>query len=156
MTKELGQTYRLCESSGKVRERWVDVERIRSMRNVAESCLRFIVSKSKDIPKESPDWTFVFRDHYESLRGLIEAFLLFDGLEADNHQCKNACVCFRHPELGLEWDFLEEVRLKRNAINYRGQFLGYGEWIRFRKGFISHVMILREEINRKLKESKYR
>lgn len=107
-------------STGSIKEKSVDVELIKSLKIVAEKGLEFINSKSKDIPKDSTSWTFVFRDYYESLRGLIEAHLLFEGIEADNHQCKNAYICFKHPELEFDWEFLETIRLKRNAINYRG------------------------------------
>lgn len=85
----LEKTYKLCTSTGKIKEKSADIELIKSLTTVAENGIEFINRKSKDIPEESTDWTFVFRDNYESLRGLIEAYLLFDGIEADNHQCKN-------------------------------------------------------------------
>lgn len=93
----LDKTYKLCMNTGNVKEKSVDIELIKSLKIVAEKGLEFINSKSKDIQKDSTDWTFVFRDHYESLRGLIEAYLLFEGIEADNHRCKNAYICFKNP-----------------------------------------------------------
>jgi len=66
----LEQTYRLCTSTGSLKEKFVDVELIASLKIVAERGLEFISSKEKDIPKDSTDWTFVFRDYYESLRGM--------------------------------------------------------------------------------------
>src|SRR3989338_10478133 len=110
---KLDKTYELCMSTGKFKEKAIDIELIKSLKLVAEKGLEFINSKSGDIPKESTDWTFVFRDYYESLRGLIEAFILFDGIEADQHQCKNAYICKMHQELELNWEFLEIIRLKR-------------------------------------------
>lgn len=148
----LDKTYSLCMSMGNVKEKMKDRELIISITTVAEKGLDFINSKSKDIPKESTDWTFVFRDYYESLRGLIEARLLFDGIEADNHQCKNAYLCFKHPELDLDWVFLETIRLKRNAINYRGQLLKYEDWNLFKLKFQLHISALKKEIERLLKE----
>ena len=74
---DLDRTYKFCMNKGSIKEKFVDVELIKSLKIVAEKGLEFINSKSKDIPKDSTDWTFVFRDHYESLRGLIEAYLLF-------------------------------------------------------------------------------
>src|SRR3989344_1711000 len=97
----LDKTYKLCTSTGNIKEKSIDIELIKSLKIVAEKGLEFINSKSKDIPKDSTDWTFVFRDHYESLRGLIESYLLFDGIEADKHQCKNACLCFKYTELDI-------------------------------------------------------
>ncbi len=148
---DLDQTYKLCMNTEKFKEKIIDIELIKSLKLVAEKGLAFINSTSKDIPQESTDWTFVFRDHYESLRGMIEAYLLFDGIEADNHQCKNAYICFKHPELELDWDFLETIRLKRNAINYRGQLLKYDDWKTFKLKFELHINALKEEIEKKMK-----
>jgi len=100
--EDLDKAYKLCVSTGSIREKAVDIELIKSLKLVAEKGLEFITKKSKDISKDSTDWTFVFRDYYESLRGLIEAYLLFDGIEADNHQCKNAYICFKHFKLELD------------------------------------------------------
>lgn len=146
----LDKTYKLCLSTGSIKEKYVDIELIKSLKIVAEKGLEFINRKSKDIPKDSTDWTFVFRDHYESLRGLIEAYLLFDGIETDNHQCKNAYICFKHPELELDWEFLETIRLKRNAINYRGQLLKYDDWKMLKLKLELHINALKKEIEKKL------
>ena len=150
---DLDQTYTLCRSTGKFKEKIIDKELIRSLKHVAERGLVFIKDKSKDIPKESTDWTFVFRDYYESLRGFIEAYLLLEGIEVDNHQCKNAYICFKHPELELNWEFLETIRLRRNAINYRGQLLQYESWKMFKMNFELHINALKKEIEEKLNGS---
>ncbi|MEK6905401.1 MAG: hypothetical protein AABX24_03280 [Nanoarchaeota archaeon] len=63
----LDKTYRFCMSTGSIKEKSVDLELIKSLKIVSEKGLEFINSRSKDIPKDSTDWTFVFRDHYESL-----------------------------------------------------------------------------------------
>jgi len=148
----LDDTYKLCMATGKFKEKMADVELIKSLKNVADMGLAFIKGRSKDIPKDSTDWTFVFRDYYESLRGLIEAYLLFDGIEADSHQCKNAYICFRHPALELDWEFLETIRLKRNAINYRGQLLKYEDWRLFSMKFELHINLLKNKIDEKLNQ----
>ena len=146
----LDKTYKICMSTGSIKEKNPDIELIKSLKIVAEKSLEFINSKSKDIPKDSTDWTFVFRDHYESLRGLIEAYLLFHGISTDNHQCKNAYICFKYPELELHWEFLETIRLKRNAINYRGQLLKYDDWKSLKLRFELHINALKKEIEKKL------
>lgn len=150
---KLDNTYDKCIASGNIKEKnEVDVELIVSLKAVAEKGLSFIKDKAKGIPKDSSDWTFVFRDYYESLRGLIESFLLFDKVEADSHQCKNAYLCLKHPELELDWKFLETTRLKRNAINYRGQLLKYEDWDKLKLNFELHINKLIKEIDNKLKE----
>lgn len=144
---DLGKTYSVCLANGMFKEKnTVDLELIKSLKDVAEKGLEFIKQKSNDIKKNSTDWTFVFRDYYESLRGLIEAVLLFDRTEADSHQCKNAYICIKHPELELDWNFLETIRLKRNAINYRGRLLRYDDWSKLRIQFELHITTLRRGI----------
>lgn len=147
---DLEKTYNVCTSTGNIKEKIKDIELIKSLKTVSEKGIEFIKSKSKDIPKDSTDWTFVFRDYYESLRGLIEAYLLFDGIEADSHQCKNAYICFKHPELEFDWEFLETIRLKRNFINYRGQLLKYDDWKTLKLKFELHINALKEEIEKLL------
>jgi len=147
---DLEETYEICISSGNIREKLPDIELIKSMKQVAEKGLEFIKGKSKEILKDSTDWTFVFRDYYESLRALIEAYLLFDGIEAESHQCKNAFICVRHPELELDWEFLETARLKRNGINYRGQLLKYDDWKSLNLKFDLHICVLKKEIDKML------
>jgi len=83
---------------------------------------------------------------------LIEAYALLDGLEAETHQCKNAWLCFEHPELEVDWAFLETIRLKRNAINYRGQLLRADDWRRFKPNFVLHLDILKRRIAERLGE----
>ena len=148
---DMEKTYDLCVSTGRIKEKYPDTELIKSLVLVAEKGLQFIDSKSKDIPKDSTDWTFVFRDYYESLRGLIEANLLFEGIEAESHQCKNAYICIKHPELELDWNFLESARLKRNDINYRGHLMTYADWNSFRMNFSLHLNALRKFIKEKFK-----
>ena len=148
---DLNKTYQFCKTTGKFKEKTIDLELIKSLTLVAVKGLEFIKEKSKNIPSDSTDWTFVFRDYYESLRGLIEAYLLFEGIEADNHQCKNAYLCSKHSELDISWEFLETIRLKRNAINYRGQLLQFDDWKSLKINFELHINILKKEINDKLK-----
>ncbi|MEK6900641.1 MAG: hypothetical protein AABX05_05945, partial [Nanoarchaeota archaeon] len=64
-----------------------------------------------------------------------------------------AYLCFKHQELELDWEFLETIRLKRNAINYRGQLLTYDDWKSLRLKFELHIKALKKEIETKLKEA---
>ena len=149
--ESLQVTYSECAASGFIREKnTIDYRRISSLKSTADAGLAFIKETAKSIRGDGTEWTFVFREHYESLRALMEAFLLFDRIEAERHQCKNACLCFRHPELGLDWEFLETVRLKRNALNYKGKFLSYGYWKLLEPAFELHIRKLSREIETKL------
>ena len=152
--KDLNTIYNQCETDGIIKfKEDVDTELIKSLKNMAEKGLSFIKERSKDIKKESIDWTFVFRDYYEALRGLIEAFLLFDKVDSDNHQCNNAYLCFKHLELELDWNFLETARLKRNGVNYKGELLKYEDWKVLKMKFELHINALINEIKEKLENT---
>jgi hypothetical protein len=144
------KTYHLCLNQGKIRDIVPDADLVLSLKTVTEKCLGFIDRVALTLAKDSTDWTFVFRDYYESLRMLIEALLLLDGIEADNHQCKNACLCMTHPDLALDWEFLETIRLLRNMVNYRGRLLTYDDWKSLSLGFRLHIDLLRKEIGERM------
>jgi hypothetical protein len=146
----LEATYDSCIAKGLIKEKSVDIELIKSLKLVSEGGIEFMKRNANNIPKDSADWTFVFRGYYESLRELIEAYLLFDGIGADNHQCNNAYLCLKHPELEADWEFLETVRLKRNAVNYRGILLKYSDWLLFKIKFDLHLSLLKNKIEEKL------
>ncbi len=154
MIKDLESTYGRCDADGiyKVKEE-VDMDLIRSLADNGERGLKFIKKASRTISKSSTDWTFVFREYYEALRGHIEAFMLFGKVDASNHQCKNAYICFKHPELELDWQFLETARLKRNAINYKGQMLKFEDWKALQINFDLHISKLSREIKKRLDQS---
>lgn len=54
--------------------------------------------------------------------------------------------------INLSWEFLETIRLKRNAINYRGQLVKYETWKDLSLNFELHINKLKKEIERKIKE----
>ena len=111
------------------------------------------MSKDKDAyEKETDDFTFVFRDNYEILRSLIDAFLLFDRVKSDNHQCSNAYLCKEHPELELDWNTLESMRIIRNGINYEGKMVEAEKWKKFKLQFTIYSSAIIKEIEKKLKE----
>ncbi len=148
----LEPTYTSCIASGKIKEKIPDKALVKSLVEVANRGLAFINNSAKHLPQDSSDWTFVFRDHYESLRGLIEAYLLLQGIDADQHQCKNAYICHKNQELELNWEFLETARLLRNAINYRGILLQHDQWKEHKINFELHIKTLQKAIEEKLKE----
>ena len=55
----LDATYKLCISTGNIKEKTTDIELIKSLKILAEKSIEFIDKKSKDIPEDSTDWTFV-------------------------------------------------------------------------------------------------
>jgi len=152
--KELKETYAKCESDGffKFKEE-IDIELIGSLIHSAKRARTRIKKDTKSYEKETKDYTFVFRDNYEILRTLIDSFLLFDRAKADNHQCSNAYLCTKHPELELDWITLESMRILRNGINYEGESIDIEKWNKFKLQFEIYINTLTREIEKKLEEN---
>jgi hypothetical protein len=58
----------------------------------------------------------------------VQTFLLFDNKKSFNHECLFAYICYKHPELKLEWETLDRLRKKRNSLNYYNDTISFEEW----------------------------
>jgi hypothetical protein len=131
----------------------VDVEKIKSTLLIAEADASTGKNTKKAIPKNSIEWNSVYKLYYDALHELAEAFLRFDNIKSDNHQCLFAFLCEKHPELEFNWEFFEKVRTKRNGINYYGTPIKYDDWKEVELQFEIYIHKLKEEIQRKLREA---
>jgi len=104
----------------------------------------------KSLPKQSNQWSSVYKLYYDALHELAESFLQFDKIKIDNHQCLFAYLCEKHPDSEFSWDFFEKVRTKRNGINYYGTPVAYEDWKEVEIQFNLYIKKLREEIRKKL------
>lgn len=148
--KELNETYTKCESDGIIKfKEETDIGLIESLMNSAKRAKTRIKKDAGSYEKETKDYTFVFRGNYEILRTLIDAFLLFDRVKADNHQCSNAYLCTKHPGLDFDWIALESMRILRNRINYEGKSVDLEKWNKFKLQFEIYINTLIREIEKK-------
>ncbi len=131
----------------------IDIEKIRSTLEISDSDLSSAKILRDNISKDSKEWNSVYKLCYDALHELVEAFLRFDKVKSDNHQCLFSYLCEKHPELELDWDFFEKVRTKRNGINYYGTPIQHDDWKEAELGFILHTNKLKDEIRRRLKTS---
>ncbi len=130
----------------------IDKEKIKSTMLIAESDIDAGKTLKNNIPKESSQWNGVYKLFYDALHELVEAFLRFEKIKSDNHQCLFAYICEKHPELDFSWEFFEKVRTKRNGINYYGMPVNHAEWKEVEIQFNLYLNKLKEEIKRKLEE----
>ena len=151
--EDLSSIYNKCEADGLIKfKEELDIELIKSLLDSAKRA-EIRMNKDKDsYEKETKDFTFIFRDNYEILRTLIDSFLLFDKIKSDNHQCSNAYLCKEHPELELDWNIIETMRLLRNGINYEGKQVDAEKWNKFKLQFAVYINTIMKEIEKKLKE----
>jgi hypothetical protein len=140
-----------CKKEGKViATAEIDIEKIKSTLLIAESDVEAGKILENNLKKGTSQWNSVYKLYYDAMHELTEAFLRFDNIKTDNHQCLFAYLCEKHPELEFSWDFFEKVRTKRNGINYYGIPVTYDDWKEIELQIILYINKLREEIRKKL------
>jgi len=149
--KTLEETYQSCTADGYINEiREVNYDKIKSLMQNAETSIRAANIVIKAIREQDKEWMSVFLNHYDALRIYAEALLQFDKLDIPNHECLFASLCIKHPQLKLDWDFLNKVRRKRNGVNYYGDHVSYDDWKAVESQFNLYATVLKEDIKKRL------
>jgi hypothetical protein len=148
----LEEAFLKCKRDGKflVREE-AGFEEIRSTILIADADIQSADTIKKKLDKNSAQWSTVYKLYYDALHELAEAFLRFEKVKIDNHQCLFAYLCEKHPELDFSWDFLEKARTKRNGIHYYGRPVDFENWNEVELQFTLYIKKLKEEIKARLK-----
>jgi len=146
----LKEAFKKCEIEGKfIPQKDVDIDKIKSMVEISKSDLE----SGKELKNLSKvQWSSVYKLYYDSLHELVDAFLSFDKIKSNNHQCLFAYLCEKNPELELDWDFFEKVRTKRNGINYYGVPVTQEDWKEVELKTTLYIKTLREAIEKRIKE----
>ena len=145
------EAFTKCKSDGSfIPLEKIDLEKIKSTIEIADTDLNSAKILKNNISKDSSGWNSVYKLSYDALHELVEAFLRFDKIKSDNHQCLFAYLCEKHPELEFSWDFFEKMRTKRNGINYYGTPITYSDWKEVEMQFNLYVNKLKEEIKKRL------
>ena len=150
--RELKQAYDTCLADGTVIKLndAVNNDKVRKMLVLVESNKEIAQKSEKSADKNSITWNTIYNLHYDVLRELVEAFLVFDSVKIVNHKCLFAYLCVNHPELELSWEFFEKVRTSRNGINYYGKLVSYDDFKEIRLQLNLYVSTLRKAIEKKL------
>ena len=152
MHKTKEEAFRACRADGFFRKlSTVNMERIRSLAGNARTNIKSAETLARELPKEDPRWMNVYTLHYEAVRICAEAMVFFDKTTSQNHQCLFAYLCVKHPELRLDWNFLEQIRRKRNGVNYYGESVSYPEWKEAEAQFKKTLSVLKEAIEKKIR-----
>ena len=149
-TKE--EAYKSCSAGGYFRNlSHANKERVRSLIVNADTNIDSAKTLAQSLPKEDKRWLTIYTLHYEAIRIYAEAFIIFEKIMSENHQCLFAYLCIKHPELGFDWNFFEKIRIKRNGVNYYGERVSYDEWKSVEPQFNLCIPALKKEIEKMLK-----
>ena len=140
-----------CKESGHYHKiTFVNTRQIRTLIENAEIYINTADLVAESIDKEDPRWMTVYVNYYEALRIYVEAFLLFSNIKIKNHICLFAFLCKNYPKFGLDWNFFESVRIKRNGINFYGDHVFYNDWKAVELQFKLCISALRKGIEERL------
>lgn len=140
-----------CQKEGKIiLVEEIDKERIKSMFLIADADFSAGKKLKEIISKNSTQWNSVYKLYYDALHELVEAFLQFEKVKSDNHQCLFVYLCEKHSQLDFNWDFFEKIRTKRNGINYYGTPITYNDWKEIELQFTLYFNKLKEEVKKKI------
>lgn len=149
------EAFEKCTADGKfgpIRE--INIDKIKSAVRIAEADFETGRNTKKGLDRKSDQWSSVYKLHYDALHELVEAFLRFEKIKSDNHQCLFAYLCEKHPELEFDWDFFEKIRTKRNGINYYGIPAVYEDWKDAELQITLYFTALKKAIEKKIGEFK--
>lgn len=140
------EAYDVCVSEGNIiPTAEIDEERITASLHIAEEDLQ---SAQDAVGKKR--WNSAYKTYYDVLHLLAEAFLKFENIKLKTHLCLFACLCVKHPELELSWDFFEKVRTKRNGIHYYGNPVTEKDWKEVALQFQLYLDLLKKKIEERL------
>jgi hypothetical protein len=153
--KTKAEAYESCQETGCFRKLSnINNERIRSLVINADTNIDSAKTLSKCLQKEDKKWLNVYTMHYEAIRIYTEALLISNKIMSENHQCLFAYLCVEMPDLGFDWNFFENIRRKRNGVNYYGEQISYQEWKSLEAQFDMYIGILKKEIGKRLNQFK--
>jgi hypothetical protein len=150
--RDLKESYDKCLAEGTIIKLHgaVNSEKVRKMLLLVESNKTVAQKSAEDANEKSVTWNTIYNLHYDVLRELVEAFLVFDFVKIINHKCLFAYLCIKHPDLDFNWEFFEKIRRNRNGINYYGQLVSYEDFKDVEMQLNLYVSTLKKEIEKKL------
>ncbi|MBI4016457.1 MAG: hypothetical protein HY363_02070 [Candidatus Aenigmarchaeota archaeon] len=146
------ERYARCSTEGSIIPvAEVDLGQIQTMLTLSLQDWQAVRGWAVKSAKNGPEWNAIFKLHYDVLHQLAEALCLFDGIKVNTHECLFAYICEKHQELDFAWNFLEDVRRKRNRSIYYGEPATYQDWKRTELQLNLYINVLKKTIEKKLK-----
>lgn len=130
----------------------IDTELIKTMRDIALRDLITVKKWSAGAGKEDNDWNIILKAGYDVLHTLAEAFVYFDKIKAERHECLFAYLCEKHTELAFDWNFLDRIRTMRNRSIYYGKPATYQDWKAVKLQLGLYINTLKKKIEEELEK----
>jgi len=137
MNTELEKTYDSCIIRGQIIEN-TDVENNElTLHQNTDKIINMIneikIQKTKT-PEQKKEQ---FNKYYEALTLLKDMMLRINNVKIEDEQCKNTYLCIKYPSLELSFEFLENIRLKKEQKEIRTE-----DWTMIKINFELHTKSL--------------
>ena len=150
--RDIENVYNACDEEGSFLETDVDIAKIKTMVQIAEMDLVSAEALEKTATKEVLHWNAIYKLYYDALHILVEAFILLDKIKVRTHECLFACLCYKHSQLELDWNFFEKVRTKRNGSLYYGTIIKPADWLDVKIQMKLYISTMKKALKEKLTE----
>lgn len=100
-----------------IRKVEIDLERVESIKKKA--LLRLKRAKETVISKDNI--SFIVEDYYETIKELLVAYMLKNGMRSKNHQCLISYFHKENPEYERETFLVSQMLFFRNRLDYYGE-----------------------------------
>lgn len=149
--KTVQSVYDVCMAEGSfLPQVKVDVNLIATIIETAMNDFAAAKDLRKHAKPESYHWNSIYKLHYDAFHQLAEALVYFDKIKVKTHECLFAYLGQKYPELEFSWEFLEQLRIKRNRSIYYGESLKYLEWKNIELQLQLYITTLHKSIQEKL------
>lgn len=149
----LERGYDVCSAEGSfLPQMKVDLHLIRTISETAMNDFAAAQDLRKQAKPESIYWNSIFKLHYDVFHQLAEALVYFDKMKVKTHECLFVYLCQKYPELEFSWEFLEQLRVKRNRSVYYGEPMKYVEWKQIEFQLQLYISTLHKQVQDKLQK----
>jgi len=95
---------------------------------------------------KNANWRLILKTYYDILRELCDQLIHFKNQKTSNHQAVFAFIILHFPELELDWELLERIRLMRNDNKYRGVDITQQMWKSIELTFELYISAVQKKV----------
>jgi len=144
MNIEFEKTYDSCIIRGQIIENTQETANIKN--SIQDEIMRAnkLLDELKTQKTKTPEQkTKQFNTYYDALEMLKNILLQKNNVKIGEKQCKNAYICIKYPSLELNYEFLENTRLKKELQKE----IKNEEWSMMKINFELHIRTLLNKLH---------
>lgn len=113
-----------------------------------------LMRKKRAESTSSEMMSLIFEDYYETIKELLVAYLLKNGLRSGNHQCMISYFYKQNPDMEKEAVLISEMCFYRNRLNYYGEDVPLSFYEKNKEEIEKIIKLILNLINREVKNGR--